>query len=184
MSSSRSSGISHAISLTRNSTASSASRSTARRLRNSPSIFATRVPFTRSRTRPALSGGNAMARSRSTSTAMPPAPNVRAGPKTGSRTTPTSSSRAWVEAAMGSIVTPASRALGRFAATEAIIAVKLPRTAAASAISSRTPSTSLLCGMSGESIFIATGKPTFSAAATAASADAACSVGTTGMRNA
>ena len=60
-----------------------------------------------------MSGGSATARSRSTSTAMPPAPKAIAGPNTGSRITPTMSSRPFGRRTIGSTVTPFTRASGR-----------------------------------------------------------------------
>ena len=54
-----------------------------------------------------------------------------------------------------------------------MISANARRAPSASAMPSRTPPASVLCWMSGESIFMTTGKPIFSAANTASSADAA-----------
>ena len=157
MSISVTSGISQAISETRSSSASSAGRSTAGRLRNSSSIFEMRVLSIMSETRAALSGGSATARSRSTSTAMPPAPKVMAGPNTGSRAMPTMSSRPLPRETMRSTDTPVTRASGRRDFTLVIMYTYASRTACAFASPSRTPPTSLLWVMSGEWIFMTIG---------------------------
>jgi hypothetical protein len=83
---------------------------------------------------------------------------------------------------MLSTVTPVTRASGLRAFTFARISPKAARTAFASASASRTPSTSLLCTISGESIFITTGNPIDAAAAAASSAPAARTLLATGMR--
>jgi len=121
MSSSASAGISHTSSETRSSTSSSALRSTGGMRRNSPSSFATRVPRIMSSTRNWLSGGSATARSRCTSTAVPPVPKTIAGPNTGSRIMPTISSRPFARRTIGSTVTPLTRASGRRRCTSATI---------------------------------------------------------------
>ena len=123
-----------------------------------------------------------MARSASTSTAVPPWPNRITGPNTGSMLAPTISSRACERRTIDCTLRPASVASGRRCVTRASIACTAARSPAASSMSSTTPPTSDLWLMSGETIFSATGQPMASAAATAASASTATRrVATTGM---
>jgi len=112
MSISISCGSSHTISETRSSTFSTASMFAGGRFRNCVSMRAARVRAIRLRVMKRFSGGSATARSRSTSTMVPPAPKVMTGPKARSRVTPTSSSRPWLASNMRSTVTPTIRAFG------------------------------------------------------------------------
>ena len=181
MSSSRIHGNSQTISDRRSNADSSATPFTAGAPRNSPSIFETRVEAIMLAISMALSGGSATARSRSTSTAVPPAPKVITGPKTLSCDTPSNNSRALSRWIIFSMVTPVMRALGWAAATSRIIETQAPRTACADLRFRRTPPTSLLCVISGESIFIATAVPAAAASRSASSTVAALSLRFTGM---
>jgi hypothetical protein len=61
------------------------------------------------------------------------------------------------------------------------ISVYALRTSAAEDSPTRTPPASVLCRMSGETIFMTTGKPSLSASCTASSADSASPSSGTGM---
>ena len=114
-----------------------------------------------------------------TSTSTPPMPAITTGPNTGSWLTPSTNS-----ASPGIIfctMMPSMRASGTLRFTLAWIAVQASRTAASSARPSFTPRTSVLCRMSGDSIFIATGQPSACAASTACSTVVASRTGAASM---
>ena len=130
------------------------------------------------------SGGSASALSSTISTAVPPRPNTTTGPNTGSSAMPQISSRAFGRRIIGCTVTPSRRAPGRSSRARRRMSRAASRTASALTRFKRTPSTSDLCGMSGERIFTATGVPEPSsgaAASTAASGSAAVTLGAIGM---
>ncbi len=118
---------------------------------------AMRVRSISARASGALSGGSASARSATTSTLVPPAPNRITGPNSGSTCVPAISSSARGRCTIGCTVKPSITASGRAAATRWRIASAALRTAAASASSSATPPTSLLWLICGERIFSTTG---------------------------
>ena len=82
---------------------------------------------------------------------------------------------------MACTVTPLMRASGTRSCTASIISCQMSRTAVAFITFSATPPTSLLWLTSGESIFSATGKPSWVAIIMASAAVRASSVCVTGM---
>ena len=165
------------------------SSATARSSAAGTSRYALRMRETRVRpisswARRRSSGGSASALSSMISTATPPRPNTTTGPNTGSSAMPQISSRALGRRIIGCTVTPSSRAPGRSCAARARISPAASRTAWALTRFRRTPSTSDLCGMSGENTFTATGWPASSsgrAAWAAAAASAATTLAAIGM---
>ncbi len=141
----------------------------------------TRVRSIISRASTMLSGGRPMTRSPITSTAVPPWPNRRAGPKVRSSITPRISSWARGRTAMAWTVKPVLRAAGAAARTSVSMVSAAVRTASGVARSSRTPPTSDLWEMSGDRIFRATGPAIASASRAASSGVAATSVARVGM---
>ena len=177
-------GSSQAISDTRSSISRSAASSTAGAPRVAFSRRAARVREIRRATRKSFSGGSATSRSRNTSTSVPPRPKLTTGPNTSSRTMPIISSRPCLPRHIGSTTTPLMRASGRCLAIEVISSWNTERTCRALARPRRTPPMSVLCVMSGESIFIATGKPSSCATSIASCAERAGMLCTIGMRKA
>ena len=113
----------------------------------------TRVCRIRSRARLRSSGGSACAVSRSTSTAVPPAPNIMSGPKVGSTDMPRISSWARGRRIIGCTVKPLMLASGIRLRDRARSMSSAARSASSACSSpSRTPPTSDLCEMSSDRI--------------------------------
>jgi hypothetical protein len=126
-----------------------------------------------------VTGATCSATSRSTSAKMPPRPTITTGPKTGSFVVPRISSVP--PCAICATSTPAMRARGAFCATRASMASYASRSCASERTPTTTPPTSVLCAMSGETIFSTSGNPMSRAAASASFQPVAVTSLSTGM---
>ena len=107
----------------------------------------------------------------STSTRMPPRPNATSLPNEGSVTAPMMTS--CPPCSICWIWTPSRWAFGSYFFALAMIVAKPLSTSAALFTPTRTPPASVLCRISGETIFITTGKPMPDASFAASAADVA-----------
>jgi hypothetical protein len=115
----------------------------------------------------------------STSTSTPPRPKATSLPKLGSVTAPTITS--WPPPTICCTCTPCSTALRLYFFALATIVSKPLRTSAVVFNPTSTPPASVLCRMSGETIFSTTGKPIAEAIFAAPAADVATPSFGTGM---
>jgi hypothetical protein len=115
-------------------------------------------------------GNRRIATSRNTSAATPPRPTAITGPNCGSSRTPTSIS---TPSTISCTRKPSAVACASCARSRSAMAAAAARTASGLARCSATPPTSVLWLACAETIFTATGKPTWAALAAASSGDAA-----------
>ena len=115
----------------------------------------------------------------STSTRMPPRPNATSLPNEGSVTAPTITS--CPPCSICWIWTPSKWAFGSYFLALAMIVAKPLSTSSTVFTPTRTPPASVLCRISGETIFITTGKPIPEASFVASAADVATPSFGTGM---
>ena len=115
-----------------------------------------------------------------TSTSTPPRPNATSLPNDGSVTAPTITS--WPPVSICCTCTPSRSAFASYFFALAMIVVEaLLRVLARSSTPTSTPPASVLCRISGETIFSTTGKPMPAASFAASSADVATPSFGTGM---
>lgn len=121
----------------------------------------------------ASTGASRNVTSLSTSTSTPPSPNATTLPNVGSVTAPTMTSSPCGSSSW--ICTPSIRAAASYARAFSTIRWNAARTSDAPSTPTTTPPASVLCRMSGETIFITTGPPKRAAYATASSTSVASS---------
>ena len=115
-----------------------------------------------------VAGASRNVTSLSTSTSTPPSPNATTLPKVSSVTVPTITS--WPELSSCCTWTPTIRASAWYALALSMMVWNPSATSAGVFSPTSTPPASVLCRMSGETIFSTTGRPISSARVTASSA--------------
>lgn len=148
-----------------------AHRSTPARPRTPRRISAALIESSMDSASSALTGASRNVTSLRTSTSTPPSPNATTFPNVGSVTAPTMTScpcgsNSWT-------CTPSMRADAAYARAFSMILWNAARTSAAPSTPTITPPASVLCRMSGETIFITTGPPNRAAYDTASSTSVA-----------